>query len=508
MADRRMVPRPSQEHLTAAEATMEQGAGWRGFVAGPAVALLLYLAPIPLSPSAHTLAAILGWVVLYWITEPIPLPVTALLGATLCVLAGLGSAKAVFASFAHPIIFLFIGSFFLAEAMAVQGVDRRFAVWILSLPWVGTSPSRILLAIGVVTAVISMWISNTAATALMLPIALGIIRTLETAQLRGLRSYRTGLLLMLSYAAAAGGVATMIGTPPNLIGIGMLAELAGKKISFLTWLGFGLPLALVMLVLCWAMLLWLNPAGAKSLPALHEHLKEQRRSLGAWTLGQINACVAFSVALVLWIGPGVLTAILGPQSAVSTWVDVHLPNEMVALLAAGLLFFLPTNLKTGEFTLSWKQATDISWGTILLFGGGLAFGDLMVKTGLSETIGHGLVHMIGFNSVWGLTAVTIVVATLVSELASNTAAASMLLPVVIAIAQTAGVSPVPPALGACLGASLGFALPVSTPPNAIVYGTGLIAMGSMIRRGILFDVLGAVLIWLTLRLLCPLLGLS
>jgi sodium-dependent dicarboxylate transporter 2/3/5 len=503
-----MGPRPSPEYLTAAEATIERHTRWVGFAAGPVVALLLYLVPLPLTPAAHTLAAILACVVLYWITEPIPLPVTALLGATFCVLAGLGSAKAVFASFAHPIIFLFIGSFFLAEAMAVQGVDRRFAVWILSLPWVGTRPSRILLAIGAVTAVISMWISNTAATALMLPIALGIVRTLETAQLRGLQSYRVGLLLMLSYAAAAGGAATIIGTPPNLIGIGMLAELAGTKISFLTWLGFGLPLSVVMLVLCWGVLLWLNPAGTKSLPALHEHLKEQRRSLGAWTVGQINACLAFSVALVLWIGPGLLSAILGPHSAVPTWVDAHLPNEMVALLAAGLLFFLPTNLKTGEFTLNWKQATDISWGTILLFGGGLALGDLMVKTGLSETLGQGLVHLIGFNSVWGLTAVTIVVAILVSELASNTAAASMLVPVVIAIAQSAGVSPVPPALGVCLGASLGFALPVSTPPNAIVYGTGFIPIGSMIRRGILVDLLGAVLIWLTLRLLCPLLGLA
>jgi sodium-dependent dicarboxylate transporter 2/3/5 len=503
-----MGPRPSRKYLTAAKETIERHARGLGFVAGPVVALLIYFAPLPLTAAAHTLAAILACVVLYWITEPIPLPITALLGATLCVLTGLGSARAVFAPFAHPIIFLFIGSFFLAEAMAVHGVDRRFAVWILSLPWVGTKPSRILLAIGVITAVISMWISNTAATALMLPIALGVIATLEAAQLRGLQSYRTGLLLMLSYAAAAGGVATIIGTPPNLIGIGMLAELAGTKISFLTWLGFGLPLSVVMLVLCWAILLWLNPAGAKSLPALHEHLKEQRRSLGAWTVGQINACIAFSVALVLWIGPGILTAILGPESAIPAWVDTHLPNEMVALLAAGLLFFLPTNLKTGEFTLSWKQATDISWGTILLFGGGLAFGELMVKTGLSETVGHGIVDLMGFHSVWGLTAVTIVVATLVSELASNTAAASMLVPVVIAIAQSAGVSPVPPALGVCLGASLGFALPVSTPPNAIVYGTGFIAIGSMIRRGILVDLLGAVLIWLTLRLLCPLLGLS
>jgi sodium-dependent dicarboxylate transporter 2/3/5 len=497
----RLTDEPSEERFSHRATALR-------FLLGPAAGILLYLAPLPLAPDAHMLAAILACVVLYWIAEPIPLPMTALLGTAFCVLSGLGSVKAVFASFAHPIIFLFIGGFLLAEAMAVQGVDRRFATWILALPWVRARPSRILFATGLVTAVMSMWISNTAATALMLPIALGIIGTLEAAQLRGLRGYRTGLLLMLSYAATAGGVATIIGTPPNLIGIGMLAEQVNVKISFLTWLGFGLPLSVLMLVLSWALLRWLNPAETKSLPALHEYLHEQRRLLGRWSRGEINASMAFGVALLLWMGPGFMAAILGSQHAIPVWLGTHVPNELVALLAAGLLFFLPTNLKAGKFTLSWKQATDISWGTILLFGGGLAFGELMVKTGLSEVIGQGLVTMIGFNSVWGLTAIAIAVAVLISELASNTASASMLLPIVIAIAHSSGVSPVPPALGTCLGASLGFALPVSTPPNAIVYGTGFLAIGDMIRRGILFDVLGALLIWLTLRLLCPLLGLS
>jgi sodium-dependent dicarboxylate transporter 2/3/5 len=365
-----------------------------------------------------------------------------------------------------------------------------------------------LLTIGIATAVISMWISNTAATALMLPIALGVITTLEASHTGGLKTYRIGVLLMLSYAATAGGLATIIGTPPNLIGAGMITEQLGVTISFLAWMGFGVPLAVLMMLLCWGILLWLNPAGVKSLPSLQAHLVEQRVSLGPWTTGQINACVAFSVALVLWIGPGLLAAALGPGSPLPTWLERHLPNETVALLAAGLLFFLPTDARAGEFTLSWKQAREVSWGTILLFGGGLAFGDLMVKTGLSETIGQGLVRLTGVETVWGLTAVAILMAVLVSELASNTASASMLVPVVIAIAQSAGVSAVPPALGVCLGASLGFALPVSTPPNAIVYGTGLVPIGRMIRAGLLFDLLGALMIWLTLRLVCPLLGLS
>lgn len=505
-------PTAIHERLTVVDDEKDTRIGrWKhsvGFVAGPAAALGVNLAPLPaLTPAAHTLAAILTWVVLYWILEPIPLPVTALLGTTFCVLAGLGSVKSVFASYAHPIIFLLIGSFFLAEAMAAHGVDRRFAASVLALPWVGSHPSRVLLAVGAVTATISMWISNTAATALMLPVALGVLATLRGSPANDLGRYPIGVMLILSYAASAGGVATIIGTPPNLIGVGLIAQQAGVSISFLTWLAVGLPLAILMLMICWGLLLWLHPSPTPLLPDIAQHLRDQRAALGPWTRGQVNACVAFGTAVFLWVVPGLLTAVLGPASRLAVWLNVHVPNEVVALLAAGLLFFLPTNLKNGDFTLSWRQATDINWGVLLLLGGGLAFGELMVKTGLSESLGRGLVALFGMDAVWSLTAVSIVVAVLVSELASNTASASMLIPVVIAIAQTAGVSPVPPALGACLGASLGFALPVSTPPNAIVYGTGLVPIRSMLRAGLLFDLLGAGLIWLILRLLCPLVGL-
>jgi len=480
-----------------------------GLLSGPTAALLLYLLPLPgLSHHAHILAAVLAWAVLYWITEPIPLPVTALLGTTLCVAAGLGSAKSVFASYAHPIIFLFIGSFFLAEAMAVQGVDRRFAVWMLSLPWIAARSARVLLAVGFVTAAISMWISNTAATALMLPVALGVCATLSGASSQAQRNFRTALMLMLSYAATAGGLATLIGTPPNLIGVGLLEEQTGLSVSFFTWMAFGLPLAMLMLLLCWGLLLVLHRPEAAVIPHLASRLQAERRALGPWTRGQINACLAFGLAVLFWIGPGLIAALWGATHPLSVWFDRHLPNELVALAASGLLFLLPIDMARGQFTLSWKQAGNINWGIILLFGGGLAFGDLMVKTGLSDAVGHGFVNWFGVSTLWSLTALSIVVAVLVSELASNTASASMLVPLAVAIAQSAGVPAGPPALGACLGASLGFALPVSTPPNAIVYGTGHIPIRSMVLTGLLFDVLGAALIWLILRLLCPLLGLG
>jgi sodium-dependent dicarboxylate transporter 2/3/5 len=506
------VQKPSPSARAGAH-SIERWQRTAAFVAGPLAGGLLYLIPLPgLPPTAHTLASILAWVVLYWIMEPIPLPVTALLGTAFCVLAGLGPAKTVFASYAHPVIFLFIGSFFLAEAMRVQGVHRRFAAWMLSLPWVGTSLSRILLAIGAVTAIISMWISNTAATALMLPVALGIFATLDGVPAAGLdrhmQRYKIGLLLMLSYAATAGGMATIIGTPPNLIGIGLIAQQTGATIPFLTWMAFGLPLAILMLLLSWALLHWSYQVQLPVMPNLERHLHEVRAALGPWTRGQINACLAFGTAVVLWIGPGLIAAAWGSDSPLSLWLDAHLPVELVAVLAAGLLFVLPVNLRAGVFTLTWKQATGIDWGTILLFGGGLAFGELMAKTGLSNWMGQGFVALLGVETLWGLTGISVLVAMLISQLTSNTATASMVVPIAIAIAQSAGVSAIPPALGACLGASFGFALPVSTPPNAIVYGTGLVPIRSMILTGLLFDLLGSILIWLTLRLLCPLLGLA
>ncbi len=474
---------------------------------GPCAALCVYLIPIPhVSAHAHILVAILTWVVMYWITEPIPLPVTALLGTAFCVLAGLGTAKSIFASYGHPIIFLFIGSFLIAEAMVVHGVDQKVAEWMLSLSWVGARPSRVLFSLGAITAIMSMWMSNTAAAAMMLPIGLGVLRTLRRNSADHDR-YQTSFMLMLSYAATAGGMATIIGTPPNLIGVGLITEQAGVAISFVTWMAFGVPLAVVMLLCAWSLLIRLGSSHVAE-PAHGAEEGLLLRGTADWTKGQINASLAFGVAVLLWIVPGVLEAFMGVEHPVVAWLNMHLPNELVALLAAGLLFVLPTDLRAGVFTLNWKQASHINWGIILLFGGGLAFGDLMSKTGLSDAIGTGFVSLFGTSGIWSLTAVAILAGVLISELASNTASAAMLIPLVIAIAQADGVSPVIPAVGACLGASLGFALPVSTPPNAIVYGTGLISMRSMIRAGIVFDLIGAMLIWVILRMVCPLVGLA
>lgn len=488
----------TQEHATG----LKQKTGL--FVA-PALAGVMYLLPFPNLPhNAHVLAAILTWVVVSWITEAIPLAMTSLLGATFCVVAGIGSVKGVFSAFAHPIIFLFIGSFFLAEAFVVHKVDHRFALWMLSLTWVKAKPTRIFLAMAAATALLSMWISNTAAVAIMVPMALGVLSTLRSGNTP--LPYESGVMLMLAYGAAAGGIATMIGTPPNLIGVGLLSQQAGISLSFFDWFSIGLPITCVMFLLIYGVLTWLHPP-PPVFPVVsgHNSLEEPE---GAWTSGQKNTCLALSLAIGGWIVPGLLAVVLGRDAEIVVWLNARFPKELVPIMAAGLLFVLPVHFKSAEFTLTWGQAKNINWGTILLFGGGLAFGHLMVETGLAKIIGQGLVTVFDGKTLWSLTAVAIGAALVLTEIASNTASASMLVPVVIAIAQAAGVSPVPPTMGVCLAASLAFVLPVSTPPNAIVYGTGLVPIQHMLRAGIILDIIGAVLVWTTLWLLCPLLGLA
>lgn len=478
-----------------------------GLVVGPMAGVLVYFLPFAhLSSDAHTLAAILTWVVVFWITEAIPLAVTSLLGASLCVLVGLGAMKQVFASFAHPIIFLFIGSFFIAESFVVHRLDRRFALWILSSSWVGSKPARVFFMLGGGTALMSMWISNTAAVAIMLPITLGLLSLLRTKPDYS-EPHETGVMLLLAYSAAVGGVCTIIGTPPNLIGVGLLAEQAGAHLSFFTWMAVGVPIGVVMYLVVHTILFRFHPVPRQTMN-IEVLIQEQHKTVGPWTRGQMISCSALGMAIGLWIIPGLLSIGMGEDHHLVRWLKSHLPKEVAALLAAAVLFLLPVDAKKWEFSLSWRQAANINWGTILLFGGGLVFGHLMVETGLAKAVGQGLVGLMGGDSVWGLTAIAIVTGLLLTEMASNTAAASMLVPVVIAIAHSAQVSPIPPTLGVCMAASLAFVLPVSTPPNAIVYGTGLVPLTNMIRAGVVLDILGGCLIWMVLRVLCPLLDLA
>jgi solute carrier family 13 (sodium-dependent dicarboxylate transporter), member 2/3/5 len=462
------------------------------------------------------LAAIIGWIVVWWITEPIPIPISALVAAVLCVLFDVASARVTFAPFADPTIYLFLGSFILAEAMAIHGLDKRFAYGIMSLKWVGNSTGRILFAYGAIAAFISMWISNTAATAMMFPIGLGIVYAMAdiVARKTGKETdptrlrYATGMMLMVAYAASAGGIGTPVGTPPNLIGIAMIEKFCKVTIPFFQWMLFAVPILILMFILLFVLMYFLHKPEIARIEGSHEYVKEELKRLGRWTQGQRNALTAFLVTVVLWIIPGFLAVIYGTTSGPSKTYGARMPEAVAALIGAALLFIMPVNWKEREFTISWKQATKIDWGTLLLFGGGITLGNLMFETKLAEAVGRSLLSLSGASSVWSITFAAIFISILVSEATSNTASANMVVPVMISLSIAAEVNPVPPAIGATLGASWGFMLPVSTPPNAIVYGSGMIPITKMIRAGVWFDILGGLLLWVGLRVLLPMVGLA
>lgn len=481
-----------------------------GFVLAPGLFLLIWFLPIAgLNEPAHRLLAVIAAVVVLWITEALPLPVTALLGPALCLLVGafppeptIEPVKRIFRSFADPIIFLFLGSFLLAEAMQHHGLNRRIAFHILNLPGVATSAGRLMLAFAGITGLISMWVSNTATAAMMFPIALAILgemarrqgeSTGRTVDMRTMK-FATGLMLLTAFAASVGGVATPVGTPPNLIGLGLIKNQLGIEISFFKWMAFGVPIALVMILFLVWHLRRTCPAGAGLLTTNSTWLRAEKSRLGKMNVGERNVLGAFAATVTLWLLPGLLDLAVGEGHPAARWFDRHLPESIAALLGGLMLFALPVSFRRGEFTLTWREAARIDWGTILLFGGGLALGELMFSTGLARWMGERLAGALHAQSLLGLVALFTAVAIVLSETTSNTASATMVVPVAIAVAQAAGVDPLPPALGACLGASMGFMLPVSTPPNAIVYGSGCVPLLRMVRHGAMLDLVGFLVI--------------
>jgi sodium-dependent dicarboxylate transporter 2/3/5 len=477
-----------------------------GLALGPLLFGAVLAWPLPaLSAEAHRLAAIFAWAVAYWATEAVPVPVTALLSSVLAIVLGVAPAKTVLGAYGDPIIFLVIGSFILAQAMRVTGLDRRFAFALLRHRWATRTPSRILATVGIATCGISLWVSNTATTAIMLPVGVGILSGLGAAGDPRASRFPIGLLLMLTWGSSV-AVGVPVGSPPNLIAIGMVRDLAGRRLTFVDWVAVTLPLTAAMLLACWLLLRWLYREQPGAVSDIQAYVAAERAKLGPWSRAEVNVAAVFLVACALWTLPGLVGLAASPEAPFTRALETYLPESAVGLLAAVLLFVLPTDLRRASFTIEWTQAARIDWGTVVLFGGGLALGRLMFDTKLAAVMGGAIVRASGVEGVWGLTAVAIVIGVLLSEASSNTAAASMVLPVVIAVAQGTGLSPVPPALGATLGASFGFMLPVSTPPNAIVYGSGLVPLREMIRSGIWLDVVGVGLIWAGLRVLCPLFG--
>ncbi|MCS6804242.1 MAG: DASS family sodium-coupled anion symporter [Acidobacteriota bacterium] len=495
--------------LTIAEWRFDRLRRQSGFVLAPLVFIGLLLYPMPsLTPQAHRLAAIAAATAVLWMTESLPLPVTALLAATACVVLRVAKAQEVFPTFADPVIFLFIGSFILARAIFVHHLDRRLAEYVINLPWIGARPARVLWAMGALTFFISMWISNTATAAMMLPIGLSIIGRLPTVNGELLpqdRRYAAALMLIIAYAASVGGIATPVGTPPNVLTMGFLRQLTPYSISFFGWMLVALPITLLIFGLIALLLAWSSPASVNELSLVNAPAR------GSLTRAQRSVAIAFTLTVTLWILPGAIGIFLGPDHPWSRALQEVLPESVASLIGAVSLFILPADPEVPGVTrraMRWSEAAAIDWGTVLLFGGGLTLGHLLRQTGLAEQIGEALKGLVQVDSPLGAGLLMIFVATLVSvlmsEFLSNTASATMLIPIVIATAQSAQLHPLPATLGAAFGATMGFMLPVSTPPNAIAYGSGYIPITRMVRYGVFLDVIGIITITVGVYLLSSL----
>ena len=451
-----------------------------GLFAGPAVAAVVVASPAPegLSPEGWWIAAAALWMAIWWMTEALPLAVTALLPLIVFPLLGVRGIEETAPSYAHPLVFLFLGGFLLARAMHVWGLDTRLALTVLR--YAGSSPRAVIAGVIAVTAFLSMWVSNTATAMVMLPIGLSIVTRFSQSDAESGQDLAPALLLGIAYAATIGGMGTIIGTPPNALFAAFMAEAYGVEISFLRWMAIGVPLVLVLLPLAWLVLTRISfrvggaGALAPAAPADLAPISPPERRVAA-VMVLVAACWVFR--------PLLATAL--------PWL--HLSDAGIAMTGAVLLFVLPADLKRGRFLLSWHEAAAIRWDVLILFGGGLALAAAMGESDLAAWIGTRLIGLQALPLFVLLLAVGVLIV-FAGELASNTAMAAVFLPVAGATALGMGEPAFMLTLPVALFATLGFMLPVATPPNAVIFGSGVVEMRHMLRAGVILDLLGIVVV--------------
>lgn len=473
-----------------------------GLRLAPAVFVLLLVIDIPgLSTPAQRLAAVCAATVLAWVTEAVALGAAAVLGPAVAVLLGVTDAKTGFSAFADPLIFLFLGGFLLAGGLARQGFDRRAALWLIARPIVRGSPQRATVAIAAIAFAFSMWISNTATTAMLLPVALGLLSTIaevapsDALTQRELHRFGGGMCLTLAYAASLGGMTTPIGTGPNVIALGMLDEMAGVRIDFLTWMTFAIPVGVASTLLVLAYGRRCFPSPVDRVEGLTDEVKRQLAQLGPMSPGERRAIGIFALAVVGWLTPASLRLVLGPEHATTQWAAAALGEGTVAIVCAGLMFAIPSarpdpdDPERSDRILDVDAIARVDWSTLLLLGGGLALGRMTFETGLAEAIGRTVIDFAGpiAQHPIGLMATVAFLMIFLTEVTSNTASTAMMLPVIIGIAHASGFDPTTTAVVTTLAASHAFMLPVSTPPNAMAYGTRMIRIDDMMKLGLRLD---------------------
>jgi len=469
--------------------------GLAGLLLGPVAAIgVLLLGPESMNDAARATAAVGTIMAIWWMTEAVPLPATSLLPIVLLPLLGVLDIKAATAPYADKFIFLFMGGFMLALAMERWGLHHRIAL--LTLLLFGTSQRRIVAGFMAATAVLSMWVSNTATTVMMLPIATSVLLLTtpgsDDANVAVRSRLGVCLLLGVAYAASIGGMATIIGTPPNVFLVGYLRESQGIDVSFLQWMSVGLPLSVVFVALAWAALTHvLYPLGTNSILGGRELIRDEVRRLGRPSRGEWTVLIVFLCTALAWIF----------RQPLSDWdwfaqrapVIKRLDDAGIAIISALALFVIPVKARAGVFTLDWDTARRLPWGVLLLFGGGLSLAGAVRSSGLDAWIGARAGALDGSPTWLIILAVTALVIFL-TEITSNTATAATFLPILGAVALGLGIEPLALVVPAALAASCAFMMPVATPPNAIVFGSGLIRMRDMMRAGLWLNLIGIALI--------------
>ncbi|SFW11892.1 solute carrier family 13 (sodium-dependent dicarboxylate transporter), member 2/3/5 [Sinomicrobium oceani] len=469
-----------------------------GLVAGPLIfmILLMTLQLDALGPGASQVLALATWMVIWWITDAVPLPVTALLPLVLYPVFGIFTMEEAAAPYASPIVFLFMGGFLIALAMEKQNLHRRIALNILKIT--GTNANGIILGFMISTAFLSMWISNTATAVMMLPIALSIVKLLEEggerdkANKKGYQRFRLGLMLSIAYAANIGGVATIVGTPPNVVFVGFMKEFYGQEVEFGRWLLIGIPVCVVMLLITYFMITRvLFPHRLGRLDGSGALVETRLRELGTMHLAEKLVAVVFFMTACCWVFKSQINGLLG---------GAYLNDTIIAMGGGILMFIMPVNLRAREYVLNWNYTEKLPWGILLLFGGGICLAKGLESTGIVEFVGN-LIAGDGSMPLWLLILLLTAFTLYVTELMSNVALIVIFMPIVLGIAKTLEVNPMYLAVPVAIASSCAFMMPISTPPNAIVFSSGYIKMSDMVKAGFflnLISVLFLVIVALTL----------
>lgn len=470
-----------------------------GLFLGPAVALIMLLsnAPEGLSEAGWATAACGILMAIWWATEAVPIAVTALLPLVAFPLLGITTIQDTAAPYANKVIFLFLGGFIVAYTMQRWNLHRRIALNVLQK--FGSNGKSLVAGFMFASAVISMWVMNTSTTMMLLPIAVSIItvihKSVHTLDQKARDDFQYALLLGVAYGATIGGMATLVGTLPNAALAGFMLETYDTDIDFARWMLIGVPLAIVMLPLAWlALTRWAFTVDFETPSEGKAALKRMRDELGPITVPEIRVAIVFSILVVAWVGRPLLSLLPGLSA---------LDDSGIAMAGAITLFLIPSGDKTDPLLIRWQYVEKLPWNVLLLFGGGLTLAGAVSRSGLAEWIGNSLQGLTALP-LFGLVVIAAAMIILLTEFTSNTATTYTFLPIVGAVAVAASIDPIVLAVPVTLAASCAFMLPVATPPNAIVFGSGMLTIPKMIRAGIVLNLIGLVVVSLAAIVLAPL----